>query len=505
MKNQDLTKHYKSAMDYLDRNYAYFLTNVIRIGHPKWTKAIPTAAVALLQEQGKLPQAQVSDQIDFEFIFNPDFAESLDVKSMGFVLAHETMHIVLNHLKLVSNFIDKDRYNEIRAKIEKGERLTKGEIRDSIKMQQTAAKFNIAADCVINDYLAQAGLDVWKDACRGQMFIGEDAAFLTVTDVFERLPDKPQQDQDDDDGDEVADGDSDGEGKARGLGSEDGRGSGAVDGHGWMFDPDFADKIADAIDKMNDEIEKKDSIPADLQDKRVEENGGQTAAQQALNQSMRAGSEEGNMRQFTEVNGLNLAWVKLLKEVDPNMFKEPGLAPPPRPAWHKRPRKLGAAAFGDLNLPVYQKDVRREKRSNEKPAIVMALDYSGSIGPHDADRFATLARSIPTERIKLFCCTFTTSYKVFDPENPHGGGGGGTNFDPIADFISKEVEPQLKGKYPTAVIVITDGEAPMSKTPTEDQAKGWLWLISPVDRAGSYYPASKNIGRRAMLTEYIAS
>lgn len=492
MKKNDLNKHFADAIDYLDRNYAYFLTNVIRIGRPRWIGSIPTAAVALTNNDPKMPQAQIGGEIDFDFLFNPDFAEQMDVDALAFVTAHETMHIVLNHLKLVNNFIDRDLYNEIRRKVENHEKLSKQDMKNSIKLQQAAAKFNIAADCVINDYLGQAGLPVWENACRGVNFIGEDAAYLTVTEVFDRLPNQKSG------------GDGDEEQQAMGIGQEDGRGGGAMDSHGWMFDPDFADKVADAIDKMNEDLEQSgQGAPQDIQDKREEEQGNQTDAQQRLQQGMRAGSEEGNMRNFQEVSGLELSWVKLLKEVDPDMFKEAGLAPPPRPAWHKRPRKLGAMAFSDVNLPVYQKDVRREKRANEKPAIVMALDYSGSIGPGDADRFATLALSIPRERIKLFCCTFTTSYRVFDPENPHGGGSGGTSFDPIVGFIEEKVLPELNGKYPKAVVVITDGEAALNRPVTDEQAASWLWLMSP-DRAGHYYPASRNIGRRAMLKDYIS-
>lgn len=494
MDTRQLKRHFRDAINYLDRNYAYFLTNVLSIGRPQWTSAVLTAAVALDHANSKMPNAVVNeDDYNFMFIFNPEFAEGLDTETMAFVLAHETMHIILNHLKLVSNFLDKDRYEVLRQKSETGT-LSRDELKETIKMQQVAAKFNIAADCVINDFLAQMGMSVMDKACRGEHFIGEDAAFLTVTDVYERLPDNPQS----------QDGDDDGEGNGQSM-DGDGRGTGAVDDHGWMFDPNFADKVADAIDKLNEDIEKKNGLPQDLKDKRDEEAGKDTQAKQQLNKSMRAGSEEGNMRAFQEQAGLSMAWVKLLKEVDPDMFKEPGIAPPPAPAWHKRPRKLGATAFRDVNLPVYKKDTKREKRSNEKPAIVMALDYSGSIGPHDADRFATLARSIPQERIKLFCCSFTTTYRKFDLDNPHGGGSGGTSFDAITSFIENEVKSELGGKYPKAVLVITDGEASLSphNWPTEAEAESWFWLISPYDRSGSYYPASNQIGRRAMLTEYI--
>ncbi len=475
---KELERRHRAAFDYLDENYAYFVTNLVRLGSPRWTNAIPTAAVAVLDDAG--------DKMEFEYLFNPEFAASLDAEKLAFVYAHESMHILLNHLKLVNNYLDKKRYNEIRQKIEKRQTLDRQERIDSIKFQQIARKFNIAADCVINDYLAQAGLPIWEQACTGEKFIGEDAAFMTVNDVYERLPETNV------------------EMDPNGLGS--GMGEGGVDSHDWMFDPDFAEKIADAIDKMNEEIEKNGSgVPSDLQDKREEEAGNETQAQKDLRNSMRAGSEEGNIREFQEVHGLGMAWVKLLKEVDPDMFKEPGFAPPPKAAWHKKPRKLGARQFTEINLPVYQKNPRDEKRSNEKPAIVLALDYSGSIGPGDADRFATLARSIPQERIKVFACTFTTSYRVFDIDNPHGGGSGGTSFDPINDFINNEVAAELKGKYPKAVIVITDGEATFSRTQvSEEEAKSWLWLMSP-DRTGhySYGQGPNTVGRKQMLKDYI--
>lgn len=488
MNSKQLDRHFKAAINYLDYHYAYFLTNVIRIGRPRWTTEIPTAAVGNFTRPGdKLPNL---DEENFEFVFNPEFASTLDVPGFAFVIAHETMHIILNHLKLAGTFVDKDRYKELSAKMEKGERLTRSELKEALKMQQAAAKFNIAADCVINDYLSQAGMPVWDSACRGEDIIGEDAAFLTVTDVFERLPEPPK-------GDDGEGEDGEGQGGTSGYDRGD-----KADSHSWMFDPNFADDVADAIDKMNEEIEKSKSLPNDLRDKRVEESGEQTDAQKQLANSMRAGSEEGNMREFQEQSGLQMAWVKLLKEVDPDMFKEPGIGPAPMPAWHKHPRKLGA--FPGINLPVYKTNPHKERRSIEKPAIVMALDYSGSIGPQDADRFATLARSIPTDRIKLFCCTFTTTYKRFDLENPHGGGSGGTDFDPIAQFIDNEVIPELNGQYPKAVIVITDGEASMSRVPTDEQAQSWYWLISPMDRARGMYRASLDIGRRAMLTEFIA-
>jgi hypothetical protein len=559
MNGRQLKKHYLDAVDYLDRHHAYFLTHILHIGRPQWTEAVKTAAVAMQKKEDD------PEDYDFDFLFSPKFASQLTTENMAFILAHETFHIILNHLKLVDQFFDRQKRLNLIKKLERKERLTKDELKDYFTLQQVSAKFNIAADCVINDYLVNAGfkpltIDGKVVGMYGMEQIGEDAAYLTVNDVFERLPEqkqqdgqcqscggtgqKPEDDQKDEKGDKgegqdgkdegKGDGQSDeegensegGEGKAHGkdgkgepcpdcqgsgkgqgqgmgAGDGDGRGEDGFDSHDWLLDPDFADKMADAIDKLNDEIEKQGKLPQDVQDKKDEESGGMTAAQQALNNSLRHGSEEGNIREFQEQHGLSMAWAKLLKEVDPNIFKEPGIAPPPRPAWHKRPRKLGA--FREVNLPVYQRNnPNDEKRSKEKPAIVLALDYSGSIGPHDADRFASLAKSIPQERIKVFACTFTTSYREHDLDAPMGGGGGGTDFNCIESFIKDKVRPELNGEYPKAVVVITDGQAPFTAQPRDEKERAaYLWLLSP-DRTHGY-PAAKEIGRWAMLEEYIAN
>ena len=519
-----LKKQYKEAVEYLDENYAYFLTHVLHIGRPMWTEAIQTAAV-MLQENGGVSKTSKNPDVDFNFLFAPSFAAKLDVPAMAFIIAHEAYHIVLNHLKLLDKFVDRDRANELMKKQKDGGRLTKAEIKDSIIIRQNMQRFNIAADCVINDSLVNAGLsdaafyntpgtptyvpeapDGAPLLCHGIDKVGEDASLLTVTDVYDMLLEqnkkKDQQEQQDD---QQGDGEGQpGQGQPGGIGDMDGRGYQALDSHDWMLDPDFADEMADALDKMQDEIDKAGKMPSNVRDQIDEEDGNMTAAQQQLQNSMRAGSEDGNMKAFMGATGAKLGWVKLMKEIDPDIFKEPAIGKPPVAKWHKRPRKLGG--MKKVILPVREKGAQ-EKETREKPAIVLALDVSGSIGPKDADRFIELAKSIPPERIKLFACTFNTSYVRHDNihDETRFNIGGGTDFDAVANFINNEVIPDLKGKYPKAVVVVTDGEAQMSahNYPKGKDADGWFWLISPADRAGSYYPASKDIGRRDRLENYV--
>src|SRR4051794_35783066 len=122
----DLPEHWQESIDYLDENFAFFLTHVLNMGKPQWEYGIKTAAVAL-------PMTG-ADMNDFSYLFNPVFAALLEPEELAFIEAHETMHVLLNHLRL----------------LEKGKKV--GKFKD-------AHKFNIAADCVINDYLASMALD----------------------------------------------------------------------------------------------------------------------------------------------------------------------------------------------------------------------------------------------------------------------------------------------------------------------------------------------------------
>lgn len=57
------------------------------VGRPTFTNKIPTAAVCFNKKDGKF----------FQFLFNPDFWDSLDDYERCFVIAHECLHVVLNH------------------------------------------------------------------------------------------------------------------------------------------------------------------------------------------------------------------------------------------------------------------------------------------------------------------------------------------------------------------------------------------------------------------------
>ena len=73
--------------------------------------------------------------------------------------------------------------------------------------------------------------------------------------------------------------------------------------------------------------------------------------------------------------------------------------------------------------------------------------------------------------------TFTDSVMELNLENPSFRGGG-TAFSPIEQHIRGKVMPKHKNKYPSSVVIITDGQAYWDSVRPEDQNKSnWLWLL----------------------------
>lgn len=442
----EIPKNYQEVFDagleYLDEEVPFFLTHVLNIGKPEWINDIPTAAVAF--EENKK---------DFRFVFNPEFAESLSDADMGFVSAHETMHILLNHLELSQKF-------------------------DNHQM------FNLAADAVINDYLINQGLEGPDGLVYGDALIGENCAELSVAEVYEQL-ERDQQQKEEDQGEAGSGGDGeksdgDGSGEQPEEGDEFGNGSGlpefrSLDDHSWMNDSN--EKEQEAAEQVYEDT--KDTLPEEIVDMKEGKDNTPRFATSGT------GSGVGPLQEWRDSSGVKLAWEDLLKEIDPDILKDLSKAPPERASFARRPRRL--AGFPDTILPVTHKPEKDLGKNKEKPTIVMALDTSGSIGEEQARRFVSLAKSIPTDKVNLFTCTFTTQCIPLNLEEPRFRGGG-TAFSPIERYIQSNVigkvpegsKHPLK-EYPSAVLVVTDGESIFhNDRPTQKQLEeNWHWLLTP--------------------------
>lgn len=148
---KQLPRHYKNAIDYLDDNYAYFLTHILNMGKPNYSMAIPTACVALTTKDQQVE--------DFRYLFNPAFAMSLSAEEFAFVMAHETLHILHNHL---APHFREDPFDFPKA-------------------------VNVAMDAILNDGLSNEGFQVPTSAVLGPAILGYDCSQLTVREVYDAL------------------------------------------------------------------------------------------------------------------------------------------------------------------------------------------------------------------------------------------------------------------------------------------------------------------------------
>lgn len=452
----DLSEHWKESIDYLDENFAFFLTHVLNMGKPEWEYGIKTAAVAL-------PMTG-ADMTDFRYLFNPVFAALLEPEEFAFIEAHETMHVLLNHLKL----------------LERGKKV--GKFKDS-------QKFNVAADCVINDYLTSMGLEAGrfrKLGCFGEDIVKYNCANATVSEVYLDIPDEMGEG-----GDGEGGGEADGQGNCGGGLGEYMKGSSkssAMGDHDWMHNPDDAKKQGDAADQIGKNTP---GVPKDIDDKKQDDDHKGTPG-------AGPGSEAGAMRNFIEQKGVSMRWAELLKKVDPDFFKSGG--PRPRPSFHTPRRKMMGVYEKYPQMGVLPVMAEPKDPKGETPSIVMFMDGSGSCSDW-IQNFATLAKSVPPEKIKLIPYSFSTYTQAFDlaADNPKLASGG-TSFSPIEECIQREIVPDL-GHYPKAVVVMTDleGNFPSTKPKKEDQHK-WLWLAT---HGGRYdYRGNDKFGETVPIEEF---
>lgn len=471
---KSLEQAYSDAVKFLDDNYAYFLTHVLNVGRPVLNPHFPTAAV-FYNEKTQKTEFHIGEPMLW-----------LTTEQFAFVISHETMHAHLNHIHFLKKFSEK-------AKSEK-------------QKSYLHQKSNIAADCVINDWLWDRCFDVPEWVATGDGIVGHDCAKATVKEVFDEMVDPPGapdgHDGEDEEGTIV-------------ITFGDGGGQG---GQGGGMPCGVSEEMQKAIEKflednpqyklpgqgtpMDKQLGQKDAGGASQFPKDVEGMNSDNSSKVA--QGVTAGFGESNeFAKWQEDTGTTMKWVELLKKINPDMFRYHGIGNKVPRDFHKKNRKLYAPAFGKTTLPVTAfKKTRRLGPTYEIPLIALALDTSGSISREDANRFITLAKSIPTKMVKLWVCTFTEVYRELDLENPSYPSGG-TNFSAIENFVQFKMKETHK-PYPKAVVVITDGAARFNQAePPKDKRDNWTWLIT-----GGYFEYFKqyvgeNYGESYNLEEFV--
>jgi len=446
--------NYRPALKWLQYMYPTLHSHVLNLGKPEYRYDLPTAAV---EHVGEGAVASTRSHY-FKFVINPTFEKTLGSEDYAFVLSHESFHILLGHLAVY------DKYDNPK-------------------------RFNIATDCIINDWLYNFGIEPTNDMkpLYGPDIVGFDTSQSSLDEIYKLIPD------------EMAEGDCDKcNGNCTGEPDESGEpGTGTctcpqtVDDHGRMFgdgsdghgqgqiDPSQVDKaIKDFVESGG--FDKLHPIMKDF----IFDNNEVVRHMKQENRPSGGWSPTGFGMSVSEqlAEGVDFKWAELMQTITPDLYNA-GVFNTSKSRSFARPNKKTMTIYPKVILPssFFESGGHGRRPDKDENTFVLALDHSGSVSNEDKRKFQALANSIPQSRARVFACTFSTSYVSYDINGGPGQpvAGGGTDFGAVEQFVQQEVVKEL-GKYPKAIVVITDGYATFGRsTPNEDQLeRNWYWLIT---------------------------
>lgn len=115
---------------------------------------------------------------------------------------------------------------------------------------------------------------------------------------------------------------------------------------------------------------------------------------------------------------------------------------------------------------------KEEVPSKERYRVVFFLDTSGSCYSY-AKRFVKMLQTIPDDKFEIDAYAFDCNLYPIDLKTGHVRGGGGTYFH-ILDQKVREIT--AKKKHPDAVFVLSDGDG---NAFSPEMPKRWHWILTP--------------------------
>lgn len=463
---------YARGMDMLNVTARAFSMMAGGIGYPIPNTNIPTARVMVDLD---------SKRVAFEI--NPHFIRDLKDSEIAAVIAHETYHVLLNHLSDLTNTAT---YPDQQALIH-------------------------AQECIINDGLpANVGFTTPEGTLRGMELYNQDFSLFSTKEGYDFIVNQQKEENEDsedssDDKGEGGDNTSSDSGdssndesnseNADDSAASDSNGEGseadAADGHGpicagpsivgedieKMTPEELADAVkavigkavSDASDEMNTKGEDADGdlmeMIDELQDAGVEI--------PVIPNFGNANAPKNAFATVSNISGMNLNWVELLAIINPKI-KSSGRAKV-RDSWHA-PRRRMLHSYPDLILPTRKRqDNSNKKRGDSVPTFILALDMSGSIPTHLLKDLAALAQSVPEKLIKAFPITWSDNYRIYDVNQPNAiCARGGTRIAAVHDYAERVKQETGVEPY---VLVITDGGFSVPYyLEKEAMSSKWYWM-----------------------------
>ena len=352
----------------------------------------------------------------FRVFVNPEFTDSLDHTGKVFVMAHELMHCLLNHLR---------RGKKIDAMNQKG---------------------NIAADYEVNQTLVDMGLFKTSTIEKLQGFIDSKWSKVSFETIYSKMPNPPSMPSQGGGGDKNQQGQQSQGQQGQGSSGTDANLQGTIDTAGSMLDAKEGQKIAkeegyDDVGANESALEKEWENKAREVAKKLKGTG---AGNDILADKLLA----------TSVKGTN-EWKKILKDIVGRSVS---------PEDKRR-------GYAHNNILVSQDRVAlSDKEKYDNVDYIMAwVDTSGSMSQEDLNKALSMMLMVAQAKkpTKLVVCQFDTriaDIKEFDKvdrieedmRKMKIKGGGGTDvkccFDLLADKKSKYAR-----QVPELVVIFTDG------------------------------------------------
>lgn len=352
------------------------------IGMPVITEDIPTAAVGF-DKYGNY----------INFFFNPKFMEKLSKEELCFVVAHECMHLILNHGKRLRGLIP-----EIA---------------------------NVTADVVINEELIN------RFGFSPELPVIKDLPACTIATVFEKrdMQVEPFREFEYYYKQLINDMEEKGQIQYIGIGK-------LIDSHeglaGTENTPEnIKNEIENILGKMSkEELQELDNVLGDNKDKREDSN-----------------KQAGDGSFFTWVKTflkpkLVRKWESFIKDWTIAKHQEKY-----RTQWRMVNRRFALISKGDLLIP---SDNEIEDKNESMIDLVFYMDVSGSC--HSiSEKFFKAAKSIPIDKFIIDAYAFDTALTKIDIKSDKMPYGGGTSFHQLESNLIK------RKRYPSAVFVLTDG------------------------------------------------
>ena len=419
-----------------------------QLGNIRFTTSISTAAVVF---------SKSGDSVDF--VFNPEFWNSLNEYTRQFVICHECLHVTLKHGLRMKHTINPEAINVAL---------------DIVVNHSLVNKFGFHRYMILN----------WQNYCWvDTVFPGENIpddrfAEYYIQQLRNRMQNTTCKTVDDhsslgnsmDDADTDADGKpNDAKGKGKDKKNKGDKGDELLKKIDGLLSPDEKKKLKDFLSKGTEKGKDDKSNDIGSNSSVGEDDSNLVDANESMkgNPFSKAGTGKGGLiwNFPPDLGKARQSWVSLVKK------------------WTNRNRHVIADSEqwvrvnrrsvllpSDLFIPSeMESDDGDEKR---RIKAWFFLDTSGSCISF-RERFWRAAETVPRKYFDLELHTFDTDVYKVDMKNRQLRGGGGTSFSAIEQFIQIECK-RRNMKYPEIICVITDGEGDFV---APEIPRRWNWIM----------------------------